>query len=62
MVEEAFDAAVELALGETARGATLLLSPACASFDAFPNFRARAEAFRSILPPQDSGPAHGDRA
>lgn len=29
--------------------ALVLLSPACASFDGYPNFRARAEAFREAL-------------
>lgn len=42
--------AVAIALESTPRGGTLLFSPACASFDAFTNFRARAEAFRSLLP------------
>jgi len=31
-------------------GSTILFSPACASFDAWPNFRARALAFRAGLP------------
>ena len=30
---------------------TLLFSPACSSFDAFNNFRDRAEAFRAALAP-----------
>ena len=33
----------------TPEGGTLLFSPACASFDAYPNFRARALAFRAAL-------------
>ncbi|MEE8469615.1 MAG: UDP-N-acetylmuramoyl-L-alanine--D-glutamate ligase [Planctomycetota bacterium] len=33
----------------TPRGGTLLFSPACASFDAYPNFQARALAFRAAL-------------
>ncbi len=41
--------AVALALERTPAGGTLLFSPACASFDAFANFRARAEAFRAAL-------------
>jgi UDP-N-acetylmuramoylalanine--D-glutamate ligase len=37
-------------------GAPLLFSPACASFDAYLNFRARALAFRAALPPEDPLP------
>ena len=29
----------------TARGAVVLLSPACASFDHYPNFEVRGDAF-----------------
>lgn len=43
-------AAVACALERTPPGGTLLFSPACASFDAYPNFRARALAFRALLP------------
>ena len=45
--------AVEAALAQTPPGRALLFSPACASFDAYPNFRARALAFRALLPPRD---------
>lgn len=40
------------AVAEAARraaGGDLLFSPACASFDAYPNFKARAEDFRAAL-------------
>lgn len=43
------------ALAATPRGGTLLFSPACASFDAWPNFEARARAFRAALPPPERG-------
>jgi len=46
-VEEATARGLEL----TPAPGTLLFSPACASFDAYPNFRARALAFRAALKP-----------
>lgn len=45
-LEDAVDAAYQ----QPPQGGVLLFSPACASFDAFPNFRARAEHFRALLP------------
>jgi UDP-N-acetylmuramoylalanine--D-glutamate ligase len=55
-------AAAARGLALTPRGGTLLFSPACASFDAWPNFEARARAFRASLPPEDgTAPAHSDR-
>lgn len=38
--------AAELAFKERKDGATVLLSPACASFDQWPNFEVRGDAFR----------------
>jgi len=45
--------AVRLAWELAPAGTDVLFSPACASFDAFPNFLARARAFRAALPPLD---------
>lgn len=44
-----FEEAVKAAREEAAEGDTVLLSPACASFDAFVNFEARGNRFRDIV-------------
>lgn len=44
-----FDDAVRLAASLAVSGDTVLLSPGCASFDAFPNFMARGERFKEIV-------------
>ncbi len=46
---ESFSDAVSAAASDAKRGDIVLLSPACASFDAFRNFEERGQAFRSIV-------------
>jgi len=46
---EDFEDAVRRAAGDARPGETVLLSPACASFDAFENFERRGERFREIV-------------
>lgn len=46
---EDFDEAVKLAARKAKSGDTVLLSPACASFDRFKNFEIRGERFREII-------------
>lgn len=48
-VEADFDSAVRLAAEVSEEGSTVLLSPACASFDAFPNFEVRGERFAEVV-------------
>jgi UDP-N-acetylmuramoylalanine--D-glutamate ligase len=43
------DAAVKAAAGEAESGDTVLLSPACASFDQFRDYEARGDAFRAAV-------------
>ena len=46
---EDLEEAVRLAAAAAEPGETVLLSPACASFDAFENFERRGERFREIV-------------
>ena len=47
--EPVFDDAVRCAAGAASAGDTVLLSPACASFDAFPNFEVRGRHFKALV-------------
>ncbi len=46
---ESLEEAVKVSLDISKEGDSVVLSPACASFDMFPNFEKRGEAFREIV-------------
>ena len=48
-IEREFESAVHAAAALANPGDAVLLSPACASFDAFPNFEVRGRAFKRIV-------------
>jgi len=48
-LESAVKAAFRDARAAQAPGAVVLLSPACASFDQYPNFEARGDHFRRLV-------------
>ena len=48
-VSGTLDVAVARALAEAEEGETVLLAPACASFDQFADFEARGEAFEALV-------------
>ena len=48
-LDKAFAAAVSDARKDKIAGAAVLLSPACASFDQYPNFEVRGEAFARLV-------------
>lgn len=49
VIEESFELAVKQASELANEGDVVLLSPACASFDAFPNFEIRGKTFKNIV-------------
>jgi UDP-N-acetylmuramoylalanine--D-glutamate ligase len=49
LVAGTLDAAVAAALAEAEAGDTVLLAPACASFDQFESFEHRGEAFEALV-------------
>jgi len=48
-IEPCFDKAISLAASLAVPGDTVLLSPACASFDVFPNFEVRGHHFKKLV-------------
>ena len=46
---ENLEEAVALAAGEAAPGDIVTLSPACASFDAYPNFAVRGNRYKALV-------------
>ena len=49
IIEADFEAAVKKSVSIASEGDIVLLSPACASFDAFPNFEVRGKTFKNII-------------
>ncbi|MGI5971715.1 MAG: UDP-N-acetylmuramoyl-L-alanine--D-glutamate ligase [Oscillospiraceae bacterium] len=54
-MEENFDDAVRLAASLAREGDTVLLSPACASFDCFKNFAERGDRFKELVNGLENG-------
>ncbi|MBM7872018.1 UDP-N-acetylmuramoylalanine--D-glutamate ligase [Clostridium pascui] len=46
---ESFEEAIKVSRGEAKEGDIVTLSPACASFDMFPNFEVRGNKFKEII-------------
>ena len=53
-VQKDFETAVHTAASLAHKGDAVLLSPACASFDAFPNFEVRGRTFKRIVQELDT--------
>lgn len=61
-LEKAFAAATQDAQREGMKGAVVLLSPACASFDQYPNFEVRGAAFVKCFDALKAGGTHAATA
>jgi UDP-N-acetylmuramoylalanine--D-glutamate ligase len=61
VVHEALPGAVAAAASAARSGEAVVLSPACASFDQYTDFRERGRHFQSLVGGLDGTPAGGDR-
>lgn len=61
-LDKAFAAATEDARRDRVNGAAVLLSPACASFDQYPNFEVRGQAFVKLFESLKAGGTHAATA
>ncbi|MEM9270147.1 MAG: UDP-N-acetylmuramoyl-L-alanine--D-glutamate ligase, partial [Pseudomonadota bacterium] len=49
VISETLENAVKMAVADAEPGETILLAPACASFDQFDSFEARGDAFAQLV-------------
>ena len=61
-LDQAFHAATDDARREGAAKATVLLAPACASFDQFASFEARGDAFKALVESLGEAPSRAAAA